>query len=529
MASIYRRKKKGPYLITYFPRPRVRKTVKGCTDKAATEAFARKLEADAMLRREGVIDARADQYAKAEARPLVVKDANGKVADGHLADFYASLVARGTTSEHATLVRARAAKIIDLAKAERPSGLAPSAVQVAIASLRDGDDDLSLQTCNHYLRAIKQFSRWLWRDGRAREDVLAHLTGFNVALDRRHDRRALTDEELARLIGAAESGPTVMGMTGSDRAMLYQVAVGTGFRANELRSLTPESFDLDADPPVVTIEAAYSKHRRRDEQPIRRDLADLLRPWLKGRPAGEPVFRLPDKTAKMMKKDLKRAKKRWVEEVKSPEVQKERQDSDFLAYRNTAGLVVDFHALRHTYISRLVRSGANVKVAQELARHSTPMLTLGRYAHMEILDHTRALDALPSIEHRPAERETARATGTDDATASAHDAPGQPSARSAIAARRCPEARTAALTWQGGNLDSAGAKAVESLRVVATGHDLSQPNKISGRRSSTAEHRFCKPVVGGPNPPAGSMNGSDKLQVSSFKLKGALAAVNLKL
>jgi len=538
MASIYRRKKNGPYYITYVIRHGVRKTVRGCKDKAATEALARKFESDAMLRREGIIDARADQYAKAEARPLVVKDADDKIIDGHLADFYASLVARGTTSEHATLVRARAAKIIDLSKAERLGALAPSAVQAAIASLRDGDDDLSLQTCNHYLRAIKQFSRWLWRDGRAREDVLAHLTGFNVALDRRHDRRALTDEELARLIGAAESGPTVMGMTGSDRAMLYQVAVGTGFRANELRSLTPESFDLDADPPVVTIEAAYSKHRRKDVQPIRRDLADLLRPWLEAKQPDGPVFNsMPDKTAKMMKKDLAKARKTWVEEVRSPEAQKEREGSYYLAYRDAAGLVADFHALRHTYVSRLVRSGANVKVAQELARHSTPMLTLGRYAHMEILDHTRALDALPSIEHRPAERETARATGTDDATASAHDAPGQPSARSAIAARRCPEARTAALTWQGGNLDSAGAKAVESLRVVATGHDLSRPNKISGRRSSTAEHRFCKPVVGGPNPPAGSMNGSYKLQVSSFKLEeearespaGACGgAVNLK-
>ena len=173
MASIYRRKKKGPYYITYVIRHGVRKTVKGCRDRAATEAWANKLEGDALLRRKGVIDPRADQYAKAEARPLMVKDAEGNVTDGHLADFYASLVARDTTPEHATLVRARAAKILDLAKADRLSTLNPSAVQAAIASLRSGDDPLSLQTCNHYLRAIKQFSRWLWRDGRTREDPLA--------------------------------------------------------------------------------------------------------------------------------------------------------------------------------------------------------------------------------------------------------------------------------------------------------------------------------------------------------------------
>ena len=422
MASIYRRKKGGCFYITYHVRPGQRKTVKGCKDRAATEALARKLEADAMLRREGIIDVRTGQYAKAEARPLVVKDAEGKVIDGHLADYHAALLAKGVTRDHADLVRTRANKVLRLAKAERISQLSPSAVQGAVAAVRE--KGLSLATCNDTLRAIKQFSRWLWRDGRAREDVLVHLTGYNVALDRRHDRRALTDEELARLIAAAEGGPAVMGMAGPDRAMLYRVAVGTGFRANELRSLTPESFDVDADPPTVTVQAAYSKHRRKDVQPIRCDLADLLGPWLEAKQSGRPVFSsMPDKTAKMMRQDLAGAKTKWVEEVKSPEAQKPRLDADFLEYRDSAGRVADFHALRHTYVSRLVRSGANVKVAQELARHSTPILTLGRYAHVEVLDQTKALDALPSIELAPAHREAGRATGTDGAVPPPDDPP----------------------------------------------------------------------------------------------------------
>lgn len=83
---------------------------------------------------------------------------------------------------------------------------------------------------------------------------------FNVALDKRHERRALTVDELDRLILAAETGPVILGMIGADRAMLYRVAVGSGFRANELRSLTPESFDLCANPPTITVEAGYSKH-----------------------------------------------------------------------------------------------------------------------------------------------------------------------------------------------------------------------------------------------------------------------------
>jgi len=513
MASIYRRKKGGNFYITYHVRPGQRKTVKGCKDRAATEALARKLEADAMLRREGVIDIKADQYAKAEARPLVERDAESKVIGGHLADYHAALLAKGVTRDHADLVRTRANKVLLRAKARRISDLAPSAVQGAIATVRE--EGLSLQTCNDTLRAIKQFSRWLWRDGRAREDVLAHLTGFNVALDRRHDRRSLTDEELARMITAAEQGAAIVRMTGPDRAILYRVAVGTGFRANELRSLTPESFDLDAAPPTVTVEAGYSKHRRKDVQPIRQDLADLLRPWLETRSRGRPVFEsMPDKTAKMMRKDLAEAKTKWVMEVKSPEAQKARLDLGFLAYRDSGGRVADFHALRHTYVSRLVRSGANVKVAQTLARHSTPTLTLGRYAHVEILDQTKALAALPSIDPVPAQRETARATGTDDAAPPPDDGP---KPRSALSARRCPGSPSGALTWQGGNLDNGGAKAVESLRVVATGRDLSQPNKISSHLSSMVEHRFRKAGVSGPNPEGGSSYFSDKYaQVATF-------------
>ena len=511
MASIYRRKKGGCFYITYQARPGERHTVKGCKDRAATEALARKLEADAMLRREGVIDVKADQYAKAEARPLAVRDGEGKVVDGHLADHHAALLAKGVTRDHADLVRARAGKVLKLAKAERISQISPSAVQGAIAGLRTGDDASSLQTCNHYLRAIKQFSRWLWRDGRAREDTLVHLTGYNVVLDRRHDRRSLTDEELSRLITTADQGAAIVRMKGPDRAMLYRVAVGTGFRANELRSLTPESFDLDADPPTVTVEAGYSKHRRKDVQPIRQDLADLLRPWLAARPSGEPVFgTMPEKTGRMIRKDLQAAKKKWVKEVKAPEVRKERADLSFLAYRDSAGRVADFHALRHTYISRLVKSGANVKVAQELARHSTPTLTLGRYAHIELVDQTKALDALPSIDSAPAESEAARATGTDGEPVSDED---EPPARSALSARRCPRKSPSVLAWQDGRLDNGGSETVESSQVVAKSRPVSQPDKISGRRSSTVEHRFCKPGVGGPNPPAGSMNGSFRFQV----------------
>ena len=259
---------------------------------------------------------------------------------------------------------------------------------VRCAPFRDGG--LSARSCTHYVRAIKQFSRWLWRDGRAPEYTLAHISGYNDAVDRRHDRRALTDAELAKLIAAAETGPELYGISGPDRAMLYRLAVGTGFRRNELRNLTPECFDLDSAPPTITVEAAYSKHRRRDVQPIRRDLADLVRPWLATRRKGRPVIDTSEwnwhRTAKMMRYDLKTAE---------------------VAFCDARGLYADFHSLRHTYITNIGRSGASMKTHQELARHSPsaklravslsngePGLTM-RCTHTQLEDKVRALETLP--------------------------------------------------------------------------------------------------------------------------------------
>lgn len=53
-------------------------------------------------------------------------------------------------------------------------------------------------------------------------------------------------------------------------------------------------------------------------------------------------------------------------------------------YETAAG-DLDFHALRQSYITHgsLIRSGANPKVVQMLARHSTITLTLDRYTHVD--------------------------------------------------------------------------------------------------------------------------------------------------
>jgi integrase len=411
MASVFKKSKsKGaPYYIDYFDEHRKRCRVKGCADKGASERIARKLESEVALRRRGVISARDDALAAHAGRPLAE----------HLDAWHARLTADGDTPKHAALSLDRARRVVGLVmgaaladidapkatkrKARKAFGdrlaaaIAPARladltadrVQEALATLKAAGR--SLQTCNHHRTAIRGFSRWAWKVGRTADDALVGVAGFNVQTDRRHDRRTISVEELQRLIDAAHNGPTYQQMTGPARALVYRLAVATGLRYSELSSIRPESFDLSGDRPTVTVTAGYTKNGDPATLPIPSDLAADLPPFLATVPAGSPVFPLPEKGAKMIRADLARAK---------------------ISYRDAAGLVFDFHALRCQCATLADAAGVSPRVVQRLMRHSTLELT-GRYTRPRAHDIDAAASALPSLRPSSHDPEALAATGTD--------------------------------------------------------------------------------------------------------------------
>ncbi len=136
-------------------------------------------------------------------------------------------------------------------------------------------------------------------------------------------------------------------------------------------TLTPESFDLDADSPTATVARAYVKNRRTVKKAVRQPLpeavADALRPFLRNRPAGVPVWpgNWWTKSADMLKGDLEAAGVPHV--VQGPDGPR----------------YADFHGLRHTYVSLMERAGVAMNDARELARHSTIVLTKDRCTHAD--------------------------------------------------------------------------------------------------------------------------------------------------
>lgn len=406
MASF--RKKSKVWYYRFVDADGVKRERKGCPDRRATEDMARAAETEAAQRRAGLIDPKHAALLDHEGRPL---------AD-HLADWQADMVARGSTPAHATLAAERmrrlvavmlgadpvavdgktmtraqrevAARIIraGVASARLPL-LSTDRVQAGLARYRDAGR--SLQTCNHYRAAARAFARWAWKGDRLREDPLRGLTGYNAQEDRRHDRRTLSVEDLRRLIEAAHAGPAYRSMPGLDRALCYRLAVATGLRYAEIGSITPASFSLEGDHPAVVVRAAYAKNGREATLPLPPDLTAEFAGWLAGRPAGDPIFNLPEKGVAMLRRDLEAAG---------------------IPYRDAAGLVFDFHALRCQCATLADAAGVSPRVVQRLMRHSTLELT-GRYTRPRLVDIEGAASALPSLRPTPPKSHATAATGTD--------------------------------------------------------------------------------------------------------------------
>jgi integrase len=360
----------------------------------------------AYLARVGMLDARRLTSAK----PLTV----------HLADWKAALLAKGATERHVGIVHRRASRALTACGFRfwgdvRAEPLAHYLAKLKTTNLNDDArtaKGASPQTVNFYAKALRQFARWMLREGRATENPLAFLEGVRASGERRRDRRAFAADELRALLDAARSGPQAFGMSGPERAVVYQIAAETGLRAGELRSLTRADLALTGDTPTVRIRATVAKNRREDTLPLRPETAAMLAEALGTLHPAAQAFALPpsERTASMLRADLEAARAAWLNAITDPAAREQAEQSDRLRYRDSAGRFADFHALRHSFVSFLAAGGVSPKAAQRLARHSDVRLTLARYTHLGLGDEARALDALPDFTSPSA----IRATGTMD-------------------------------------------------------------------------------------------------------------------
>lgn len=367
MASARKRSAKDKRFVAYYTdRANVRRQKLGFESKSATEQLARKLEDDERKIREGLVVPAEETRKAADRTPIAA----------HIEDYRAILAAKDNDPKHCAAIASALRRLLAATEARSVGEITKNNVLLALKAWKDRGR--SARTLNHALGAVKAFCRWLADSERiARVPMgLLKIDKYNEDADRHLVRRALTKAELDRLLAAAEAGPDrvvaygktksklhATTMTGPERAALYRLAMGTGFRANEIRTLTPECFRLDGPKPAIVLSAKHAKNGREAVQPITRELADGLRPFLAGKAPGRPVLVVPEKAAKLLRSDLDAAGIAYGRKVKG---------------RAGEG-VVDFHAIRHSYGTHLVESGANPRIVQVLMRHSDVRLTMQTY------------------------------------------------------------------------------------------------------------------------------------------------------
>ena len=362
------RKSNGRYLVQWTDGGGRRQT-----RTVPTKELAKELDAAESVKRVrqvmGIVSHQELKIAEAQQKPV----------SDHLGDWRLSLEAKGRSSDH---IARYYGYVEDVLSACGCASLADFCWMTASkwinAQCKDRKPKPWRQgTANHVRGALRQFGNFLLRDGRAVVNPFLQLTKQKITdEDRAFFRGELTVEEWQKIVHAADVGKPVYGMTGIERGMFYRVRLATAFRDPQLRALLPSSFDLNRGDPEI-IPRLRGKLSHRGAKKISIEFAAMLQLWLANKAGGVPVFELPAKcdVVRMWRKDLAAA---GVEEM------------------NARGERRDFYAVRHTSISRAVRS-AGIKAGQELAGHLNSRQTMEVYAHLAEQDHERILAGLPVV------------------------------------------------------------------------------------------------------------------------------------
>ena len=394
----------------------------GCrTEEAARQVLAN-LERRMEHIKSGIMTPEQDAMACHQGTPL----------SEHLDRYIAHLEAKSVTPGRVHQTRRRIERVARDCRFVRLADLKAEPMEGWLAARQK--EKMSAGTRNVYRSSVVAFGNWCKRTSRLMNNPFANLPKANEKADPRRTRRALNEQEIARLLEVARQRPVIDKMTirrgkrkgqvlgkllpktqrrlerlGRERALIYKTLVLTGLRKNELASLTVGQLDLDGPLPQAELHAADEKNRQGSSIPLRTDLAADLRQWLAEKlvvlqeaaskakqpipvrlPADTPLFWVADDLVRILGRDLVLAG--MARKVTDPVTGKTRIDT-----RDERGWTIDVHALRKTFGTLLSRRGVAPRTAQAAMRHSTINLTMNLYTDPRLLDVAAAMDALPEL------------------------------------------------------------------------------------------------------------------------------------
>ena len=164
----------------------------------------------------------------------------------------------------------------------------------------------------------------------------------------------------------------------------------SGLRIGELLGLTWNDVDLERG----VIRITKTVYREKDENGIWQLCVDT--PKTK---ALDRVIPLPEYIVAMLRQDHETARTPYIVENKKGERMSIRSyQYMFEKLTERAGVrKLNFHALRHTFATRAIECGMDIKTVADIMGHQNASITLNRYAHC-MLDHKiEMMQKLPRI------------------------------------------------------------------------------------------------------------------------------------
>ncbi len=315
-------------------------------DRRSAERKLRQLIEDEHAVREGLRP--APEKVAATSRPLTE----------YLKAFEADLAACELSRDYRRKFKQRLPKLFAACGWTRP-------VDISGASFEDwrAGSDLGPKTKNDYLDAARRFAAWLVDRGALESNPLANVRKAKKKQTR--PRRPLTLDE-ARALIAATPCPR--------RAMLYELAVSSGGRLNEL--LTLRWADLDLEAGAVTFRGEHAKNGRTQLVPLPVGTVASLR-----------AFRPVDALASDRIFDRGIGRHTFDEDLARAGIAK----------HDAENRAATFHGLRMTFNQLLQESGTPLRHAQHLMRHSDPRLTANNYLDPERLPVRESMSRFPAL------------------------------------------------------------------------------------------------------------------------------------
>jgi len=309
-----------------------------------------------------------------------------------IADQYVADLARRTTAAHVENVASRLARSL----ARMPDKRVRDLRSIDALGLRADalDAGASNRTANLVTETLKAMLHWAVDADLIAANPLARVKKLpETGEHRRYQRRALSDDEIERLLdGVRQDDVNATRLAGARMRVpqepLFLALLDTGARWSELRRVRWLDVDLRAG--LLTLRAENTKARRQRVVPLTGRLAEGLRELqgLQARHLGriatasDWVFLSPDGCAwGRPTNNVMRLLDRVLERAG-------------LAKVDAQGRKLDIHALRHCFATRLARRGVALVHAQRLLGHSDPKLTAQVYQHLDAEDLRGAIAAL---------------------------------------------------------------------------------------------------------------------------------------